>query len=754
MSNVDCHFLPLHLKRKILKLRLEYLYMRYFHTNINEKKTFREYFYIFPILLLAMLTFSILLSTPISASPAVEDDVKQFLPSLDYPWLLPTGNEGSTRSSPSPTPCRPQVAYESEMPTSQIVLVEDGVIFSFDPDGRSGDAYALNETTGRMLWRADIHSSLYRFITRNALGKYYYVGTSGSEDKPSLLIALDKMTGRIVWAIEMDERGVSTLIAYNDRICVGTRGGLVSCVDENGNALWRRVLENKVVTDLAYGNGRLYVNLEWSKTLFALSAESGEPVWTFDGDDYLSGVAFKNNMILVQEYNRKLIALSPNGTVIWKKEIGVQSFSVGEDAIYVIDYRKLSVLDFQGREIGRFDLPEGERFEKSYGLAVAAKRVLALPVYGKNYGRLYLLWRGITPIFNLTYPGEGATSPRVSIAYGRIYAVFYTYDRILIYKLHDAEKPVVVSAEAASEVYEGEELLVKAKVYDDRSGIYRVLLAYSIDGGKWNYVDMELERRYVTEPVCGYGYSEEPYVGRIPAQRAGSRISWRVIAIDNVGNYLLSQERTCLVIEKRDVNPPVTRAVYEDKWYREDLTITLEAEDDLSGVAETYYRVNNGPLKRVSVDGHPLISVEGANNTLEYWSVDKAGNEEAHKFITGIKLDKSRPTANAGQDRKVNVGETVAFDASASADNIGIASYEWDFGDGEKGTGVKVAHTYNKAGAYTVTLTVKDWAGNIGTHSVVVTVTEAFPTPITIAAIILAAVIAIVAILAVRRRHS
>jgi len=43
------------------------------------------------------------------------------------------------------------------------------------------------------------------------------------------------------------------------------------------------------------------------------------------------------------------------------------------------------------------------------------------------------------------------------------------------------------------------------------------------------------------------------------------------------------------------------------------------------------------------VDGHPIITTENANNTLEYWSVDAAGNEEPHKILTGIKLDKSAP---------------------------------------------------------------------------------------------------------------
>jgi hypothetical protein len=72
----------------------------------------------------------------------------------------------------------------------------------------------------------------------------------------------------------------------------------------------------------------------------------------------------------------------------------------------------------------------------------------------------------------------------------------------------------------------------------------------------------------------------------------------------------------------------------------------LKGSDDLSGVAETFYRINSGPVKRVSVDGQPVISTEGANNTLEYWSVDNAGNEESHKLLTGIKLDKTPPTGS------------------------------------------------------------------------------------------------------------
>ncbi len=699
--------------------------------------------YVLPILI--MLASLLPLSPKlINAFPAVEDEVKQFLPNLNYPWLLKDGDEGSTRSSPSPIPCRPQTAYESEVPSAEAVLVEKGIIFSFT----SSYAYALNETTGKILWRTAIYDSFYKSVGKNALGKHYYLAAE------NLLIALEKNTGKIVWTTEIGKEDVSErLITCHNKVYMGTRKGVVYCIDENGRILWKKTLEDHVVTDLACGGGMLYVNLEWSKNLYALNTETGDLVWKSSGDDYLSKVAFKNNLVLVREGDDKLIALSSNGEVRWRKEIRSQSISIGEDRIYVVDHRKLSVLDFQGSDITKFDFSE-EFFHEPYGAAVVVGKILALPVQGKGYGRLYLLWRGIVPIFNLTHYGDGAISPRISVAYGNVYAVFYTYDGNVLYKLHDVEKPVVVSAEAASEAYEGEEFVVKTTVYDNGSGIYKTLLAYSIDGGKWNYVDMELERRYVVEPVCGYGFGEEPYLGKIPAQRAGSRISWRIIAIDEVGNYVVSEERVCQVIEKRDVNPPVTRAMHEDVWRNADFTISLEASDDLSGVAETYYRINNGTVKSVSVDGHPLITVEGANNTLEYWSVDNAGNEETHRFVVGIKLDKTRPVANAGGDRKVNVGDTLVFDATSSTDNIGISSYEWDFGDGETGSGVKVTHVYKKAGTYTVTLTVKDYAGNTGTHSVTVTVAEAFPTMLIVIAIALAVIVILAIIIIVRRRSS
>lgn len=62
----------------------------------------------------------------------------------------------------------------------------------------------------------------------------------------------------------------------------------------------------------------------------------------------------------------------------------------------------------------------------------------------------------------------------------------------------------------------------------------------------------------------------------------------------------------------------------------------------------------------------------------------------------------------------VNQGDTVNFDASATAAGSPIASYDWDFGDGNIGSGQLTSHVYAAAGTYQVTLTVADQNGLSG----------------------------------------
>lgn len=175
-----------------------------------------------------------------------------------------------------------------------------------------------------------------------------------------------------------------------------------------------------------------------------------------------------------------------------------------------------------------------------------------------------------------------------------------------------------------------------------------------------------------------------------------------------------------------DLIPPNTVDDYDGLWHSTDFAVTLTAADDMSGVAGTYYKINDGSTKTVSANGQPLITNEGSNNKLEYWSIDHAGNGESHHVLTGIKLDKTSPKANAGVDQIVNEGTMVALDGSASADENGIASYTWTFTDStsQSLSGKNPTYAFRTMGTYATTLKVTDPAGNYATDTVTITVID------------------------------
>ncbi|MEW5747210.1 MAG: PKD domain-containing protein [Candidatus Thermoplasmatota archaeon] len=103
--------------------------------------------------------------------------------------------------------------------------------------------------------------------------------------------------------------------------------------------------------------------------------------------------------------------------------------------------------------------------------------------------------------------------------------------------------------------------------------------------------------------------------------------------------------------------------------------------------------------------------------------------DEAANYNGSVELfsvDTDAPSADCGSDRTVSCGDEVTLDGSASSDNVGIASYQWDLVDGEAVTltGAEAAHTFELPGTYAVTLTVYDGAGNSGTDTMTVTVVD------------------------------
>ncbi|GAI11007.1 unnamed protein product, partial [marine sediment metagenome] len=85
------------------------------------------------------------------------------------------------------------------------------------------------------------------------------------------------------------------------------------------------------------------------------------------------------------------------------------------------------------------------------------------------------------------------------------------------------------------------------------------------------------------------------------------------------------------------------------------------------------------------------------------------------------------PAADVGGPYSGYSGRRIYFDGSGSTDADGtIVAYDWDFGDGETGLGIKPNHTYSLTGTYTVNLTVTDNDGLTDWDNTTVEVTRKY----------------------------
>ncbi len=105
---------------------------------------------------------------------------------------------------------------------------------------------------------------------------------------------------------------------------------------------------------------------------------------------------------------------------------------------------------------------------------------------------------------------------------------------------------------------------------------------------------------------------------------------------------------------------------------------------------------------------------------------DGATDEETFEIIiTGLTPNQAPTASFTASPATGEAPLHVAFNGSASSDPDGsIASYSWNFGDGQSSTGSNKNHTYSEPGTYEARLTVKDDMGATASTSKEIVVTE------------------------------
>ena len=170
----------------------------------------------------------------------------------------------------------------------------------------------------------------------------------------------------------------------------------------------------------------------------------------------------------------------------------------------------------------------------------------------------------------------------------------------------------------------------------------------------------------------------------------------------------------------------------------ETFNFSVSFEDNIDvAVVDVFYSFDgtNYATERMGASGDAVWNVavimptNPGNMSYRFVAMDDRGNEfdtfdEFGEFKV-VMVDTLRPNAEAGEAGKIDQFQEYIFDGSGCIDNDGIDNYTWSFeynGSEQMLYGMEVRHRFDIAGNYTVTLMVRDKAGNVDVDTVNVSV--------------------------------
>lgn len=228
----------------------------------------------------------------------------------------------------------------------------------------------------------------------------------------------------------------------------------------------------------------------------------------------------------------------------------------------------------------------------------------------------------------------------------------------------------------------GGEALYGGAVHDIRwgasgPGIDHIRLLYSTDGGN-------------TYPntIISSTQNDGIYKWTLPAINSNT-LRVKVRAEDNNNNLLMEDASNAnFSITTTDNIPPSTIILLtgtrgENSWWLSEVLVAMKASDNLSGVKETRYRINNGAW-RVYYD--PFV-VTGS--TIYYKSEDNFGNLENEKWRE-IRIDKTKPSLPVVTDDGSYVNTATKLHASWTATDNESGIFEYYYAIGTRSGGVDV----------------------------------------------------------------
>ena len=197
---------------------------------------------------------------------------------------------------------------------------------------------------------------------------------------------------------------------------------------------------------------------------------------------------------------------------------------------------------------------------------------------------------------------------------------------------------------------------------------------------------------------------------------------------DAAGNYAVDWVEITVI----DNIPPVAQATVSQASIATGVEVTFisTGSSDNVGIVNYTWTLMDGTVQTRYGPTATYTFNNAGMFTVTLTVRDAAGLSDSDTANVAVELSNEGPTANAGPDQTVRVGEQVEFDGSGSDDDAGTSglNYTWVFvyeGRTETLYGVSPTFDFEVAGTYTVTLTVEDEGELSDTDTVSIVVEEA-----------------------------
>ena len=562
-----------------------------------------------------------------------------------------------------------------------------------------------------------------------------YVTVRNASASGTVLYALDGANGATVWSYALGGNFWWSAACYeNGRVFALNGDGLLRALDgATGNLIWSVQLPGQYSFSAppTVLQGVIYVSGAGSGgTVYAVNADSGAVLWTasvMNGDK--SSPAVTSDGVYVSYSCPNVYKLDPaTGAQIWRYSPGCsggggKTPALYNGRLYVRDFSD-TVFDSQtGTIIGNFNAKNTPAFSGSMGFFLNG------PHFFGSYGTLQardvnsnsVLW---------SFTGDGFLQSAVMVvnnyvyvgsAQGKLYAVDAT-----------TGQQVWVTTAGTSIPYVDEQNVSQPLTgFAAAEGLLVVptsttLVAYEGDttpptlawgnptpvanSSGWNNTPVDVP--FTTfDDLSGVASSapESP----LHFTSEGTNQTQQVTVTDRAGN---SAEFTSPPVNI-DFTAPTTLSVVSGvggnpEWYPGPVFVGLNASDNLSGVASSFYRVDGGAAQTYT--SMFSISSDGVHS-VEYWSVDVAGNTETHQTRV-VRIDAAAPVTQAavsgtsGTNGWYRSAVQVSLSASDSLSGVQNSYYRVDGGASQTYAG---SFSISASGQHTVDYWSTDIAGNI-----------------------------------------